>query len=943
MSYVKNLTGVGAVLLSSLIALNSNGITNEEKFPGSIGSGGLNTAIFPEENPGGSEWVTIIGHKEQTQAPIININGSMLFEANEEKISSFAGLLSAATGNINWSFAEGYLPESIHTFKIPNFDVQIKYFAYPRTYVNPGIWGGDFVLVYARVQLTYNGNDTSSLTLPIKTIVNGTAKSLAPLSAISGLAKECFDLAECKKPATKNQVFQFDYAVASERLTGPSNGSHSLTDSEVKAIAGSFDAVEQEFKTYWNKALEGLPRPILPSTYQNAADLNNALKVAMVHFNIIRDHDRLKTPIAEQKREIKGGENGYDMVYDHDAHGILASAIELGAVSKSEAITLLKDLPISTQIGDGYLDSYGKIVWAAAKLAHKFNPTKAELNRILFTDLHTFDSGNQSLTLSDAIHFFADRKISSDDLAIVSNTLDSDRRNVVDNLSFLLGIKSYEYLYNKAKAGESSSAITQEKQWINSQFNRVSNKLQTQLLSLVANKPEKDKYISALVNKLTEDDDLYRFDNGNANAFSPFWFGRMYELFLFGSELENIKPYIDNTLDVAIKNSEKLRNANGEWNGSYGSYPESNFTAVTTGYNACYSEGFLVGKGKYRDVFYKSFDLLMNYQSGPYSWYENIGVNKISSNLINGRSSIATHGNGSSPHLWSAASQARLFVHTLISEKFNGDILLGRGVPKSWSNSDRYGIENYTLSDRSQMGYTIKRNSVDSSYTLQVTGRPTGKVVLNLPIFIDYQPVIKTYSGAPSNYLSLVTVADSDSDGIKELVVDKTFDFSKPIIFTLTIKDGSVGGKFRIKEVDLTPNNSLDNIAANIEKRPSDKTVDATVLPIIDGNNLWHSAMWIAEKVASAPNHFLIKNFFTGEYLNIEFSAPKTHSLNTPNNAGVLLKDWHSAHWSFQFNGTHFVIKNRWRGECLSRNAAKLAMNNCSPEGKWLLEEVIFP
>jgi|GEM_PF-3094773 len=724
--------------------------------PGSVGPDFYNPSIK------GSPLVTVIGYKAQSKAPLIDESGRMLLQANGVTVDKF-NLIDQKVGRLNWSYDEGYFPSSVHDFTIPNFKVRLKFFCFNRPITSIGQYNGDFVLVYARVILTYTGNQVNG-TIPVKI---GPPPQLTPINE-TAIQAGTNDLVY---NISSNQTLILDYATATERRTG--SGSNTLNSAEIQEIAGDYTSVETQFKNFWKTELDRLVTLVIPSSVPNAVHLSNSQKVSFIHMQVIRVGNDLHV-----------GKNGYDQVFDHDAHGILSSAIEMGGLAEDDAEALLRNLPAQRK-GWDYIDALGKVVWAHAKFVQKFSPSKTKIQDLVFSQLHLGGDGS-SRPVSEWIHYMVDHKLEADALAVKASTLDTENRSTVDNYAVLIGLKSYAYLCEKV-------GNTTEKLWAEEQYNKTQKALEQKLLALVSTKEESQKYISAGIENLTENMSHFTFGNTrsaftNANAYSHFFFGRMFEIFLLGGTFDKIAPYIDNTLDIGLSqvSNDSRFIVDNKWTGNFGIYDNTHYS---NGYNTAYAEGFLLGKGKYRDAFFPAFNFMMNCQTGPYNWFEGVRSPHDYGIDIQGQTQAAQVGTGSSPHVWSSMSQARMMTTTFISEKYDGTLLLGRGLPVDWFEKGEVGAANYKLSNGTRFGYTVKPTGNDQEYEVSFKGSTAGKIVLNYLMFIKKEPKIVPYIGAPPDYLTKVKLADVDSDGKNEIVVDHNFSGNK-VVFTLSDKVG---------------------------------------------------------------------------------------------------------------------------------------------------------
>jgi hypothetical protein len=74
-------------------------------------------------------------------------------------------------------------------------------------------------------------------------------------------------------------------------------------------------------------------------------------------------------------------------------------------------------------------------------------------------------------------------------------------------------------------------------------------------------------------------------------------------------------------------------------------------------------------------------------------------------------------------------------LDSLLSQRANGSLIVGRGVPDSWISSGRtIAVSNFPTTDGRRIGVTI--TSRGNRVTLRVTGTPSGPVAFELPAFV---------------------------------------------------------------------------------------------------------------------------------------------------------------------------------------------------------------
>jgi hypothetical protein len=213
----------------------------------------------------------------------------------------------------------------------------------------------------------------------------------------------------------------------------------------------------------------------------------------------------------------------------------------------------------------------------------------------------------------------------------------------------------------------------------------------------------------------------------DANWAAPFLFGRWaWDGYLFGAPRSGPGlNLIDATYDYGFARLQgKLPPA------TFGGYPTQYYS---TAYNAGYGEWGLAS-GHHRDQGVLSYQFMIaNGQSGPYSWWE-------SQQFPNPGSPWAgTHpesGNGSSPHAWGMANANLVLLDSLVAQRADGSLVVGRGVPDSWVRAGQViSLANFPTLNAKRAGLVIR--SSGNSVTLTLSGqRPGGSVLFQLPAFV---------------------------------------------------------------------------------------------------------------------------------------------------------------------------------------------------------------
>ena len=146
--------------------------------------------------------------------------------------------------------------------------------------------------------------------------------------------------------------------------------------------------------------------------------------------------------------------------------------------------------------------------------------------------------------------------------------------------------------------------------------------------------------------------------------------------------------------------------------------------------------------------------MLDNTQSSPFGWWENINE----PDFIVWEGVHPGKGGGSCPHMWGQSFATAGLLDSLIAEKSDGTLLVGRGVPNSWvSEGQAFELSNYPLANNKRVGIKVE-GLPDNQIRLALSGDlPDGDVVFNLPIFINN--ISSASVGVVDNELGTVTLS----------------------------------------------------------------------------------------------------------------------------------------------------------------------------------------
>ncbi len=189
-----------------------------------------------------------------------------------------------------------------------------------------------------------------------------------------------------------------------------------------------------------------------------------------------------------------------------------------------------------------------------------------------------------------------------------------------------------------------------------------------------------------------------------------------------------------------------------------GGFPDDFYSS---GYNAAQGSAGLAGQD-YRDQGILDYQFMIaNSQSGPYSYWE-------SSTAPAATPWAGSHpgaGQGSSPHAWGLAGADKVLLDSLVAQRFDGALIVGRGIPSGWLRGDQsMDVTNFPTVDGRRVNLSIR--SDDGSVRLELDGQATGPVLFQVPAFVDN--IASASSGTIDRSSGTVTVGP----GTREVTVD---------------------------------------------------------------------------------------------------------------------------------------------------------------------------
>jgi hypothetical protein len=505
-----------------------------------------------------------------------------------------------------------------------------------------------------------------------------------------------------------------DYVVATDRF----GGSYPYPSATALKAAGGFDAHYAHMRAYWNGQLAAIAQlRSLPDR-----QLIDAYRTGFIYTQIIRAGTHLKTGI-----------NGYDTEFSHDVIGILANLFTQGYFTNAHGLLDRARHVIGTS--NQYSDGVWTYAWPWAIYLEKTGD-------LAFVKSHFATEGpggKQDPSIEDTAHAIAAQRTGPGGIMEETNDIDANGYWTIDNYEALTGLAAYRWLAQQV--GNASEA-----RWAANQYASLLAAVNRTLRATIAT-----YHLDYLPCSMIEPNTANRCVNPeDANWAAPFLFGRWaWDGYLFGAPITGPgASLIDATYAYGFgRLSGKLpRN-------TFGGYPVQYWS---TAYNAGYGEWGLASR-HYRSQGIASYQFMIaNGQSGPYSWWE-------SQQFPNpGSPWVGTHpaaGNGSAPHAWGMANANLVLLDSLVAQRSDGALVVGRGVPSSWLRAGApIAVANVPTMDGRRSGVTITGSG--RRVTLRLSGAtPPGAVLFQLPAFVGN--IAHTSAGRVDEATGTVTLRPS--------------------------------------------------------------------------------------------------------------------------------------------------------------------------------------
>jgi hypothetical protein len=538
------------------------------------------------------------------------------------------------------------------------------------------IGGNPYVLIYSRVAVH---NPTGR---PV-TVDPAATAGLVPLNS-------------APDQVAPGATVDHDYAVAEDRF----GGSYAWPTAAQLAAAGGYDEHFAHMRSFWNGQLAQTAQLTLPD-----AQVTDARKAGFIYTQIDRSGNDLDT-----------GTNGYHQEYEHDVVGILADMFNEGYFSDAHALLDETDRVVGTNTQ--YSDGTWVYPWLWSVYVEKTGDTSFLKSR--FSQPGPLGASAQP-SIETTAHIIAADRTGPGGIIGETNDIDANGYWVSDNYEALLGLAGYEYLAKAA--GDKAEAA-----WAASEYASLLKAVNSTLSATISG--SNLDYIPCSMVEPNTDNRCTNPEDANWAApgvyFNWAWNGYLLGAPMTGPEGGTVADWTDKTLSYGFGRAKGLLPAN-----TFGGYPGEGF--YSTAYNAAYGAWGL-GSNDYRDQGIASYEFLIaNDQGGPYAWWEGSTSPSTTTPWTGNHPSSA---GGSSPHSWGIAMGDLGLLDSLVSQRADGQLVVGRGVPASWVNSGRpIAVSNFPTTSGHRIGVVISGRG--KTVTLRLTGSPSGAVLFQLPEFVN--------------------------------------------------------------------------------------------------------------------------------------------------------------------------------------------------------------
>ena len=517
-----------------------------------------------------------------------------------------------------------------------------------------------------------------------------------------------------------------DYAIAVDRFAQ----SYPWPSEKTLAAAGGFDQHFAHMRSFWDSQLSSIAQLQLPDPR-----LADAYRSGYIY-----------TRIARSGVHIDTGVNGYEMEFSHDVVGILATMFTQGDFTDAHALLSEARHVVGAQFQ--YVDGLWTYPWPWAIYLLK----TGDLGFVQANFSTEGPGGASEPSIKDTAHLIAADRTGPGGIMQTTDDIDSHGLWTIDDYEALMGLAAYRYIAQRV--GDQA-----ETAWATEQYDSLLSAT-NQTLDATISRYHLDYVPCSIVQPNTAN----RCANPeDANWAAPFLFGRWaWDGGLFGADVSGPGlDLIDATYSYGFDRlAGKLPAAD------LGGYPGAYYS---NGYNAGYGSWGLASHD-HRDQGILGYEFMIDHtQSGPYSWWESNSAPNRASPWAGDHPAT---GQGSSPHAWGIAQANKVLLDSLVAQRSDGSVLVGRGVPDNWVRTgETITVANFPAVDGRRMGFTISTQA--GTVTLRLSGATgpepaPGPVVFELPAFVDN--IARADTGAIDNPNGTVTLPSGATSVTVDLV-----------------------------------------------------------------------------------------------------------------------------------------------------------------------------
>jgi hypothetical protein len=528
-------------------------------------------------------------------------------------------------------------------------------------------------------------------------------------------------LARAPNAVAPHTTVAHDYVAASDRF----GGTYAWPSAQMLAAAGSFDRHFSHMRTYWNDQLAAITQITIPDRA-----LEDAYRSGFIYTQIARSGNALHT-----------GVNGYEAEFSHDVIGILSNLFNQGYFTDATALLLEARNVMGAQ------GQYDDGVWTYSVPWAIYLEKTGDLALVKQNFNSEGPLGAAQPSIEDTAHTIAAHRTGPSGIMGATNDIDSQGFWTTDDYSALLGLAAYYYL--ALRVGDVGEAT-----WALQQYGALLAATNQTLVATISR--FRLHYLPCSILQPNTANRCQHPEDANWTSSLGSW---AWEAPLFGASVNGPGlSMIDATYDYGFGRLKGKLPPN-----TFGGFPGDYYSAT---YNAGDGTAGLASKN-HRDQGIKSYQFMIaNSQSGPYSWWESSSAPSTHTSWI-GRHPAT--GQGSSPHAWGIATANRVLLDSIVTQRTDGVLLVGRGIPPSWLGAGiPISVTNFPTTNDNRL--SVKISSIGRSVSLKLGGAPpSGQVLFELPSFIGN--IARTSSGSINQGAGTVTLSPRTRSVVVQLRV----------------------------------------------------------------------------------------------------------------------------------------------------------------------------